>query len=144
MKKISIIKKMSFLFLFIMPIVLLATMCGPNEEYVFVKNNSNKSILCIPNFNEESLDSIPNELLFGLEYSVVVEPNNIKVMLSYENRKDIFLKSSKVAFFFLPILKLQGGESIDSIRSQQDKYILKRCCYTKSELEALNWTITYP
>lgn len=133
-----------FPFIVVLPILLMATTCGPDEEFVFVKNNSNNSILCIPNFSEESLDSIPRDLSAWLDYSLVVEPNNMGAMVLYEKRKNVFKNLSKVSFFFLPVLQLQGTESIDTIRNNQDKYILKRSCYTESELEALNWTITYP
>lgn len=138
------ISKKWMLFLVAMPIIFTATTCGPDEEFVFVKNNSNKSIFCIPNFNEDSSDSLPKDIRSWLDYSLVVEPNNSKVMVLYEKRKKVFKNSSKVYFFFLPVLKLQGTESIDTIRNNQDKYILKRSYYTKSELEALDWTITYP
>ena len=93
-------KQKWFPFLVVLPILIMATTCGPDEEFVFVKNNSNNSILCIPNFSEESLDSIPRDLSAWLDYSLVVEPNNMGAMVLYEKRKNVFKNLSKVSFCF--------------------------------------------
>ena len=106
-------------------------------EFVSIKNNVDIAILATIN-TQEPLDSLCISLC-----GVVVSPYDMDA-LSLTYKRNTFLK--KYNKFAINIVPLYVSESypIDSINKYPDKYGLKSYKYTKSELEALNWTITYP
>ena len=110
----------------------------PNQyEFVTIKNNIDIAILATIN-TQEPLDSLYRTL-----NGVVVSPHDTDALLLTYKRNTFLKKYNKFAINILP-LYIAESYPTDSINKYPDKYGLKSYQYTKSELEALNWTITYP
>ena len=130
-------KILTIIFASLFLIFRYCTMEPEQYEFVSIKNNVDIAILATIN-TQEPLDSLCISLC-----GVVVSPYDMDALTLNYKRNTFLKKYNKFAINIVP-LYVSESYPIDSINKYPDKYGLKSYQYTKSELEALNWTITYP
>jgi hypothetical protein len=130
--------------------MILLFLCGANckksflehWEYIYVKNNSNKSVYCDLQFNfpDTSLHEYGNDGSFGVE----INANSKEKFPMPGSWPDAIISgnsASTATFFFISkdTLDWYGWESVRLYYK-----ILERKEMTVTDLENSNWTVNYP